>query len=146
MPITLAQAGSQNARWERGRLELLKRAVPELLAIAAHRRSLLVFDAAMEQLIPPQSVPLALSALCLGLGVVLDVPTAAALGGFSLLGQSTYLIAALLLVRAPLRVYSALAYGPVYLVWKIGIYARSLALPKSRRWVRTARTTTPRTV
>jgi hypothetical protein len=78
--------------------------------------------------------------------VVLDVPTAAALGGFSLLGQSTYLIAALLLVRAPLRVYSALAYGPVYLVWKIGIYARSLALPKSRRWVRTARTTTPRTV
>jgi 1,2-diacylglycerol 3-beta-glucosyltransferase len=146
MPVTLAQAASQNTRWERGRLELLKRAVPELFAIAVRRRSLLAFDAAMEQVIPPQSVPLAFSALCLGLGVVLNLPTAAALGGLSLLGQSIYLIAALALVRAPLRVYSALAYAPVYLVWKIGIYARALILPKSKRWVRTARTTTPGTV
>ena len=143
MPVTLAQAASQNSRWERGRLELLRRAVPGLLWIAMRRRSLVMFDAAMEQLIPPQSVALALSGISLALGLTFNVPAAVGLGGFGLLGQSIYLIAALMLVRAPLRVYSAFAYVPVYLLWKLGIYARALALPKSDRWVRTARTATP---
>jgi cellulose synthase/poly-beta-1,6-N-acetylglucosamine synthase-like glycosyltransferase len=146
MPITLAQAGSQNARWERGRLALLKRAVPELLLLAARRRSLLIFDAGLEQIIPPQSVSLGWSALSFGLAVVLNVHTAAVVGGLSLLGQSIYLIAALLLVRAPLRAYSALVYAPVYLMWKVGIYVRALVVPESGRWVRTARTTPPGTV
>jgi cellulose synthase/poly-beta-1,6-N-acetylglucosamine synthase-like glycosyltransferase len=143
MPVTLAQAASQNSRWERGRLQLLRRVVPGLLRIAVRRRSPVVFDAAIEQLIPPQSVTLALSGMSLVLGLVLHVPAAAGLGGFSLLGQSMYLMTALVLVRAPLRVYSAFAYVPVYLLWKMGIYARALALPKSERWVRTARTATP---
>src|SRR5207248_5819279 len=57
MPVAFGQATSQNARWERGRLHLLRHRVPGLLAEGVRRRSLLRLDAAAEQFIPPLSVP-----------------------------------------------------------------------------------------
>src|SRR5207302_10119104 len=39
MPVTLAQARSQNHRWERGRLQLLREQGPRLLVEGFRRRS-----------------------------------------------------------------------------------------------------------
>lgn len=140
MPVTLVQAASQNARWERGRIELMRTHVPGLLAQAVARRSPVALDAAVEQLIPPLSLPLAVAVLCLIVALPLHLVVPALLGGFALGGQIVYLLTGAMLVGAPIRTYRALAYAPVYLAWKLALYATALVMPRSQAWVRTART------
>jgi hypothetical protein len=139
MPVTLAQAASQNDRWERGRLQLARGEVPRLLLEGLRRHSWLRIDAAIEQVIPPLSVPFALGGLCLVVGAAIGAWPAAALAAVSLAGQVVYLLAALLLVRAPLRTYVALGSAPVYVAWKLGLYGRALLTSRATAWVRTAR-------
>lgn len=142
MPVTLAQAASQNDRWEQGRLQMLRRHVPGLLADGIRRRSFLRLDAAIEQLIPPLSVPVALAALCLAAGMVLRRPLPAVLAALGLGLQVLHLLAALAAVRAPASAYLALSYAPVYVLWKVGLYGRALLGRGQRPWVRTARAVT----
>ena len=52
---------------------------------------------------------------------------------------AVYLVTALALVRAPWRIYAALAMAPVYIAWKLSVYARSIVGNRSTTWVRTAR-------
>ena len=142
MPITFDQAASQNARWERGRLQLLRAQVPSLVAEGVRRRSLLRLDAAAEQFIPPLSLPFALAGLCLLLSLGLGASVPAALAGASLGGQVVYLLAGLVLVRAPVSAYLALCYAPLYIAWKVGVYGQALLSIRSARWIRTARAAT----
>jgi 1,2-diacylglycerol 3-beta-glucosyltransferase len=140
MPTTFDQASSQNARWERGRLQLLRHRVPGLFRSALAERSPLRLDAAVEQFIPPLSVPFALGGCCLLVSLALGAALPATLAALSLIGQVAYLLAGLVLVRAPLRIYLALGYAPLYVVWKLSIYARALLSTRTAHWVRTART------
>ena len=139
MPVTLQQARTQNARWERGRLQLLRSHVPRLLLDGVRQRSLLRIDAAIEQLIPPLSVPVLLSGLCLVVSLACGLGTAAALAGLSLVLLVGYLTAGLLLVRAPWRAYLALGSAPLYIAWKVGLYGQSLVSARAGAWIRTAR-------
>ena len=59
-------------------------------------------------------------------------------------GYMVYLVAALALVRAPLRIYVTLGIAPVYIAWKVGLYVRSLVSARSTAWVRTARVSSSR--
>jgi 1,2-diacylglycerol 3-beta-glucosyltransferase len=139
MPVTLAQARSQNARWEQGRLQLLRSQVPQLLLDGVRQRSFLKLDAAIEQLLPPLSVPVALGGLCFVLSLALGSVPAAALSGLSLVAQLAYLAAGLALVRAPFGAYLALSSAPVYVAWKFGLYAQALFASRASAWIRTAR-------
>ncbi|MBV8718290.1 MAG: glycosyltransferase [Chloroflexi bacterium] len=139
MPVSLAQAASQNARWERGRLQLVRQHVPRLVLDGLRHASLLRLDAAAEQLIPPLSVPFALGGLCMVLAAVVGSPEIALLAAASLVGQVAYLMAGLLMVRAPLSMYLALSAAPVYIAWKVGLYGRALVTGSAASWVRTAR-------
>jgi cellulose synthase/poly-beta-1,6-N-acetylglucosamine synthase-like glycosyltransferase len=143
MPITLAQASSQNQRWERGRLQLIRQHVPRLILHGIRKRSALRLDAAIEQLMPPLSVPFVLAAACFVLAASLGDPTATVLSAASLLGQMAYVIGSLVLVRAPLRAYLSLSTAPVYIAWKFGLYGRALLTARAGDWVRTARVSTP---
>ena len=62
MPHTLSQAASQNQRWERGRIEMVRRYVPQLLGglASARGRRVARIDAVFDHLVPPISVLLAL--------------------------------------------------------------------------------------
>lgn len=139
MPVTFAQAASQNARWERGRLELLRRQVPSLLGDGVRRRSLLRLDAVAEQCIPPLSVPFALSGLCLVASLGLGASLPAALAALSLGGLVVHLLIALVQVRAPLSAYLALSYAALYVAWKLGLYGRALVTRRTLPWIRTPR-------
>ena len=139
MPVTLRQAASQNDRWERGRLQLVREHVPGLIVDGLRRRSLVSLDAAIEQVIPPLSVPFALGMLCLLAAVGLGSPVALALAGAGLVGQVVYLLAALALVGAPRSAYVALSAAPNYIAWKLGVYAQALLGARTTQWVRTAR-------
>lgn len=165
MPGTLADSQSQNVRWERGRVEMVRTYVPKLLAAAWRalrgkgglRRAYLLFDSAMEQIIPPFSILAGASVLALLLALILGGLAGVAAGGSFwrigggltwtttgialalLAGQAVYTFAGLLLARAPRRVYLALLAAPAMMVWKIWLYGRVLLGLDREGWVRTKR-------
>jgi hypothetical protein len=141
MPASLQGSRTQNLRWEAGRLATVRRQAGPLLARGLRRRDVAALDAALEQIVPPLSVPVALAGVVLAAGIALQLPvvwmTAAAL----LAIQVAYVLAGLLLARVPLRVYRALAHAPVYIGWKALLYARALTgTGRPGHWVRTERT------
>ncbi len=162
MPDTLAGSASQNVRWERGRIQMMRTYVPKLFKAAVQRlrqrqfsNAYLYLDAAMEHLIPPFSVLMALSGFFLLLSLFLVAVfvqasatsvSAANLLWFNLflafgliVGQAVYLLTGLRLVHAPKAVYKALLKSPLFIVWKVWHYIRVVFGLDSHGWVRTAR-------
>jgi cellulose synthase/poly-beta-1,6-N-acetylglucosamine synthase-like glycosyltransferase len=139
MPPTLGGARGQNLRWEAGRLTALRRQALPLLRRALVRRDLVALDAALEQLVPPLSVPVLLSGLGLVAGVLLRAPVVAGTAAAIVALLALHVLAGLALARAPGRAYRALAMAPLYMGWKAWIYGRALVGRVERRWVRTAR-------
>lgn len=140
MPGSLQAAHAQNARWESGRLDLLGSYVPGLLRAALTQRRFVLFDAAMEHIIPPFSVSFAAAVVVVAAAALGGWSAALGLGLFALLGQVAYTLIGLWLVRAPAKVYWALVYAPFYVVWKLVMWLpMALGKRRSREWVRTAR-------
>jgi len=142
MPSSLKAARTQNVRWERGRQEMLGQYVPRLLRAALAQRSFLLFDAAIEQIIPPFSLVAAVSLLLLIGALVLQSALAVLLGAFLLIGQIIYILSGLGLSSAPRKVYQALLYAPVFIAWKVWLYVRVLIGLDRKGWTRTARNDT----
>lgn len=148
MPETLGDSQTQNVRWERGRIEMIRGYVPHLLEQAYERKSFILFDAAMEQIIPPFSI---LAGASLGSAIyALLLPQTGeslpwhrkrgvGLGLFLILGQVIYLFAGLILARAPKEVYIALLDAPRFMLWKIWLYVRILLGFDNKGWTRTKR-------
>lgn len=153
MPQTLAASQSQHVRWERGRLEMARRYVPRLLRSAWRAlrtghvaRVFPALDAVMEHLIPPFSLLAAMTGTALLAALLLPAGTAQAwksanvvLATALVLGQLIYLLSGLRLVKAPRRVYFALLYTPIFILWKVWLYVRILLGFEQQGWVRTAR-------
>lgn len=143
MPLSFTQAATQNARWERGRLQMLRHRVPSLVADGLCHRSLVCLDAALEQLIPPMSIPFALGAGCLLVGLALGSTAITMLALVGLGGQVLHILAGLILSGAPARAYLALGYSPIYIAWKLWIYGQALVSTRTMRWIRTSRAHPP---
>ena len=166
MPGTLADARTQNVRWERGRMEMVRGYVPRLLREAGRalragrgRRAFLLCDAAMEQIIPPFSILAGATVLGLLLSIILGgahalangrpawlMSGAAAQAGIVLAlallaGQAAYTLIGLALAQAPRRVYLALLAAPALVIWKVWLYIRVLLGLDRQGWVRTKRNT-----
>lgn len=139
MPATFDAAESQNLRWEAGRLSAVRRDVLPLLRHGVAERDPVQLDAAIEQLIPPLSVGLGVSAATAVGAAAAGAPLAAMLAGFASGGLALHVLAGLVAVRAPARTYLALLRAPAYVVWKLAVYLRALASPAGAPWVRTAR-------
>jgi cellulose synthase/poly-beta-1,6-N-acetylglucosamine synthase-like glycosyltransferase len=166
MPDTLASSESQIARWEGGRMQMARQYILPLLRGSIKerkeghsRQAYILFDAAIEHLIPPFSVFVGLSIGFFALDLVFFLslliwpggingfgPTAMPLvwanfilGCGLLLGQIVYVLAGLRMVEAPGIIYKNLIFAPVFVVWKIWHYIRVLLGGAQRDWVRTAR-------
>lgn len=139
MPDSLRAAQSQNERWEKGRMEMVRRFVPRLLGESLRRRSFLLFDAAVEQLIPPFSVVAGASVGVLLAALALRGPAGIAIAVAIVLGQAIYVFAGLALAQAPWSIYRSLLFAPAFVAWKLWLYVRLLVGIKPRAWVRTAR-------
>jgi 1,2-diacylglycerol 3-beta-glucosyltransferase len=142
MPSSLGAARTQNIRWERGRQEMVRQYVPRLLRAAMVRRSFLLFDAAVEQIIPPFSIVAMGSLVSLVAAAALQSIPAVLIGAFLLLGQVVYILAGLWLSGAPTKVYQALLYAPLFIAWKVWLYVRVLIGLDRKGWTRTARNDT----
>jgi len=139
MPATLRASHSQQTRWERGRADMLSQYFPRLVRASWERRSLVLLDAAIEQLIPPLSVLASLSIACLAAAAVVRYPAGIALGLALTLALVAYVLAGVALARIPRQVYRALAFAPAFVVWKIWLYLRVIFMRRPETWVRTTR-------
>jgi cellulose synthase/poly-beta-1,6-N-acetylglucosamine synthase-like glycosyltransferase len=139
MPDSLRSSQTQNERWERGRMDMVRNFVPQLLRQAFRRRSFLLFDAAVEQIIPPFSAVAGASVVLLAAALALRNPAGIAIAIAIVLAQVIYIFTGLVLARAPWAVYKSLLFAPAFMGWKIWLYIRLLLGMKPGEWVRTAR-------
>jgi 1,2-diacylglycerol 3-beta-glucosyltransferase len=142
------QAGSQRMRWEGGRWAQARQDVPRLMRRAVTKADPVAFDRAVDLVIPP----LALLVIGLVAFTLLDTVlwwwlggtllTVSLIGWLALLvGMVLFVLGGLIVGRAPLHAYLALAFAPVYILWKLGLYLKMLyqrSVPQE--WVRTQRT------
>ncbi len=134
---------SQRRRWEGGRLRIAREQAAGLLALALRRRSKLLFDLALDVLVPPLSY-LAL-ALLFGIGACgaawlarLPLVLAPWLWGLGALLLLLYVARGIALAGLGLRGVLDLLWAPVYIAWKLAL----MLSPRARatgEWVRTSR-------
>jgi hypothetical protein len=134
----------QRRRWEHGHLHTLVTYAPRLAAGAFARRDAGLLGLAADLCVPPLALLVALqvamlaAAVVLGaLGVVRGAPATLAAAGFAATGVAVA-VAWWRFARAlvPLRTFLAL---PLYLLWKLPLYALLLVKGRQRTWERTAR-------
>jgi hypothetical protein len=143
MPTTLRGSLEQQARWEGGKLQLIRRWTPRLLLSGLTRRDPVRLHAGLECLVPAQSLIAAGSAGSALAGVLLGRRRLLALSVATLAAQLTFVLAGLRLVRAPAHVYRALLAAPTLVAAKLAIYGRLLRGRGPTSWVRTVRETQP---
>lgn len=150
MPHSFDASTSQNERWERGRLQLVQRYLPQLVRklVCCDSRRLRIADAAVDLVIPPLSAVVALQVTGIftsGLRAML--PNHRPGGNRRLLSLHSFtagLVAAHVLlslwsVAAPPAVWRSLLHAPTAIVWKLGLWARALRPKNSVEWNRTRR-------
>ena len=149
MPTGLADAASQNERWEAGRLMIARHFVPRLLAAAkrrAHGVRWPYIDAAIDISMPPLTTVVAGSTLAgvaaagLGRGRTRNVGVATALVAVGL--QGLHVVHALRMAEAHPASWRSLARTPIHIVWKSRLLAR-VVRRRPGSWIRTRRQSGP---
>ncbi len=135
---------SQRHRWEHGRAQMLRLHGWPLMRDALAQRSALLFDLAMDVLVPPLSRVVAFGVLGAGAAAVLVAFTgsgqvAAAAFGASLAGVAVYVVAGWWHSGTGLRGLLDLALAPAYVAWKVLLAVQGRATKKPTEWVRTTR-------
>jgi hypothetical protein len=143
VPTSMRASSEQQARWEQGRLQLIRNWSPRLLIAGLARRDVVRLHAGLECLLPPQSVIAAGNLGSLLAGLLLGHRRLLALSALSTAAQLTFVLAGLRLVRAPAQVYRALLLAPALVAAKMGLYARFLLGRGPSGWVRTEREAPP---
>jgi cellulose synthase/poly-beta-1,6-N-acetylglucosamine synthase-like glycosyltransferase len=146
-PQTSKQADSQRMRWEGGRLAAARRDGIAMLRDFLKHRSAVKLDWAMDLLTPPVGILVGVPVLMLMVNVPLALLWPGVLGwvagawALALLGATIYVLGGLMISGAERRAYLYLLATPIFLVWKMRIYAAMLLGKGPRGWVRTERTT-----
>lgn len=144
MPDTLEGARTQNERWERGRIDVARRYVPQLarIAIADRRLRIAAVDGLLDHLVPPLSVLIVAAGGVAVVGTAVDVLRGTGVGraGWVLVvALAGHVVSGLVLAKAPWSVYRSLAHAPVMVWWKLRLWLRMLVRPGAVGWARTAR-------
>ena len=143
VPTSLKASSSQQARWEMGKLQLIRRWSGRLVLAGLARRDALRLHAGLECLVPPQSV-IAIGNLGSALaGLLLGSRRLLALSVFTTVAQGAFVLGGLRLVRAPAYVYRALLSAPALVANKIGLYGKLASGRGPTAWVRTEREPAP---
>jgi 1,2-diacylglycerol 3-beta-glucosyltransferase len=138
MPTTPSAARAQQLRWETGNVSLLLRA-GRLLAEGMRGRDAVRVGAAIDRMVPPQSVLLAGSVLAGAGASLLHGRGTARLAALTVVGQAAYVVGGLATLRAPRSVWLALAEAPRLVVGKLAQTAQIAVGRGAAEWVRTTR-------
>jgi cellulose synthase/poly-beta-1,6-N-acetylglucosamine synthase-like glycosyltransferase len=138
MPGTFKGAGSQNKRWEKGRLQLFRRHGWRLFISGLLEGSPMKAEVGIRSAVPPMSILGVAIAAVFGMGLALGSGASVALSALAAGGLLGHVSIGLLTARIPLRAYRALGYAPLFIFWKLWIYVSALR-PAESEWVRTQR-------
>lgn len=145
MPAKSANAESQRARWEGGRLPVVKKYAPELFVSAIKEWSWKKSDAVIDLLTPAfvNMVAVVIYVMCakfVGEQIV-HVQTAVPMLVWSLLLiiSIVYVLIGLAAAKADLAMCKAVLYFPLYLLWKMRLYSKLIVTGITKEWIRTAR-------
>jgi cellulose synthase/poly-beta-1,6-N-acetylglucosamine synthase-like glycosyltransferase len=130
---------TQRARWEGGRLRMMRENVPRLVREVASGRLAL-----LEPLGELVLLPLALHVGTLGVVLLIPFPPTQVLAGVGLGVVAAHIAAALIVGDGGLEDVLALARAPKYVGWKLAMLPRVFgAARKEQAWVRTERDQQP---
>jgi 1,2-diacylglycerol 3-beta-glucosyltransferase len=145
MPAEASHAESQRARWEGGRIPLIKQYWAPLLGRVLRRGSLVALDALLELFTPALVNMLAISLLLTAINIVLAL---AGVGHALYFLEGWCILVFLGLTHLFLGIYVSrdaslfrlLIHLPRFIFWKLRLYAKLLfRREKSTEWVRTTR-------
>lgn len=138
---TLRQSESQRRRWLSGKLGVLWREGPRILA-SDRIRWRQKLDALAELSAPGPAVHLGVAAVCAALVVIAGAPAQNVLLwglGVSLVRPAFYAVIGLREDTDPWRALASFTYLPVYTCWRLVVAAASVWPARHRPWIRTAR-------
>ncbi|MBI2430320.1 MAG: glycosyltransferase [Ignavibacteriales bacterium] len=145
MPAKSKNAESQRARWEGGRLPIVKKYAPELFRSAVKEMSWKKADALIDLLTPAFVNMVAVILFVIGIKYfgeyVAQMQSGIPLGGWLLLFiiSISYVLIGLIAAKADPALCKAVIYFPVYLLWKLRLYGKLLITGITKEWVRTVR-------
>lgn len=144
LPHSLASGHTQSQRWERGRLDTMRHHVPSLLVSGVRQRSWASIDGAIELLIPPFSIFIALTLALLGLSLISGIAVLIVMALVGLVAQCLYTLRGMALASARYpHIYRALFFVPFFMIWRLGLYLAVLTRRGRVQWTRTVRTPPP---
>lgn len=143
MVATERASRSQRRRWEGGRIQLLRLHGARLLRLALARRDRILLDLAMDVLVPPLSILVAVVALGLAASIGLALHRGSAVAPLWIWAASAgalsgYVLRGWQLSGTGARGLVDLLYAPAYMAWKVTLFFRRDPAQKEE-WVRTAR-------
>jgi len=138
-PHTLRSLRSQRSRWERGRVEALRRLAGPLLARFLYKQDAASFETLMSIAAPPLNLTVSTSAACIMLGVMRRSTVSLVVGILGLIAVACATFRTLQMVRAPAKVYIYSLLLPPYVAWRTYVSVSSLLPSLSEGWVRTER-------
>jgi cellulose synthase/poly-beta-1,6-N-acetylglucosamine synthase-like glycosyltransferase len=148
MPASLQAATGQNERWERGRLQLVRRYVPRLtqrFVTGDGDRRIAYVDAIADHLLPPLSVlaVMQVANICGDAAAALlgnrRAPRRLAIGLLAGATLAAHVLVGLRSVEAPPVVYRSLIGAPKMILWKTHVWANALLSRREVTWTRTQR-------
>lgn len=135
MPTSLVKSQAQQARWESGKVPVVRRWAPLLLREGLRLRDPNRLHAGIELLVPPQSLLLPANVLVAVTATLVGARTGRRLALLSLVGQAVYVVGGLLLMRAPASAFRALALAPALVLRKLPIYVAAAVGRGEAEWV-----------
>jgi 1,2-diacylglycerol 3-beta-glucosyltransferase len=145
MPQSAGNAESQRARWEAGRLPIVRRYAGRLLRTAFRRFSFRLFDALVDLVTPPLVNLLIVAVMLFLLNLLLSAVGVAEADQFVLIWLGMiglaifHVIVGLWASRATKSTYKALLHIPRYALWKVLLYTKLVKHGQTEAWVRTTR-------
>ncbi|MBI3580283.1 MAG: glycosyltransferase family 2 protein [Ignavibacteriales bacterium] len=145
MPVKAKHAESQRARWEMGRMPLIRRYGIQLLREAMRKRSFPLLDAYIDLVTPAFVNMLVVS---FGMLTMTSLLSLVGVGGAQqfifpwsmvVLAGMVHVLTGLVAVDADRAMYKALLYFPRYAVWKLLLYVKLLVYGLPEEWIRTYR-------
>jgi Glycosyl transferase family group 2 len=135
MPTGGSASSTQRARWEGGRMRMIREQVPSLVADVARGRVRMV-----EPLLELLLLPLALQTALLLLALMLPFSPVRWYAAVALGVIGAHVRAAIAIGGGAVSDLMVLAFAPFYIVWKLALApAIARAARKDTEWVRTAR-------
>lgn len=145
MPVKAKHAESQRARWEMGRMPLIRRYGVPLVREAVRKRSLRLLDACIDLVTPAFVNMLIVSFGMLTMTSLLSLVGVKDAQQFIIpwcvviLAGMVHVLTGLVAVDADRAMYKAVLYFPRYAVWKLLLYVKLLVYGLPEEWIRTYR-------